>query len=212
MPANQGQQAQAQLRPPVQNQQEGGEDRTALLMAILAAVCWAGAVLLLVSVDLGRDALAPTRVLFYLLVLAAGALTFVPLELSLHAPGLALEGIAGSFLLLYTIAFVPAPKGWLLSLPDMPVYIVLAAGVFWACAAAARPFILIASQRFFQQRARQYDLRRARRQSYEVGLAAALCLALAGLRVLTPLGVLLVILILVVMELMFLSFVEARTS
>ncbi len=211
MAANRDRQDKVGARVSAQKAGDEGQDRTALLMAALAAVCWMGALILLVSTDMGRDVLAPTRILFYLLVLAAGALTFLPLELHLHTPGLALEGIGGSFLLLYTIAFVPAPRGWLLSLPDLPVYIVLAAAVFWACAAAARPFILIASQRFFQQRARQYDVRRARRQSYEVGLAAALCLALAGLRVLTPLGVLLVVLILVVMELMFLSFVEVRT-
>lgn len=210
MTANQERQSRRRTRQPEESQRES-DDRTSLLMAVLAGVCWVGAFTLLLSVDMGHDVLAPMRVLFYLLVLAAATLTFLPMELGLHSPGLAQEGIAGSFLLLYTLAFVPAPHSWLLSLPDMPVYLVLAIGLFLTCTALARPVIVLASHRFFQQRARQYDVRRARRQSYEVGLAVALCMALAGLRVLTPLAVLLVVLILVVMELMFLSFVEART-
>ena len=68
--------------------------------------------------------------------------------------------------------------------------------------------IFAISQRVYRQRASQYDLRRARRQSHEVGAAAAACVLLAGLRVLTPLGVLLVVLITAVAELLILSYVE----
>ncbi|MFN8566220.1 MAG: hypothetical protein U0Z44_01595 [Kouleothrix sp.] len=44
--------------------------------------------------------------------------------------------VAGSFLLLYTLAFVPPPTAWLLELPELPVYLLLALGLFWSVGAA----------------------------------------------------------------------------
>lgn len=181
-----------------------------LLLAAFAGLCWAGALALLFlgGVVPHSDPLAPMRVLFYILIVLAGLLTFLPAERRLGLPGLAFEGIAGSFLLLYTIAFVPPPTGWLLSPPDAPVYLILAAGVFWCCSALVMPLVYAAGRRLFHQRARRYDLRRARRQAHEIGALAALSVGLAGLRVLTPVGVILLALILVVAEFLFLSFVE----
>lgn len=187
--------------------------RPALLLAAAAGVAWAVALGMLVTgfVSPTQALFAPQRALFYLLALGAGLLTFVPLQQQLRVPGLALEGVAGSFLLLYTLAFVPPPTGWLLSPPDAPVYVVLAAALFWCVAALALWPVYAAGQRLFRQRARQYDRRRARRQAHEIGALAALCVGLAGLRVLTPVGVGLLALILVVAELLFLSFVETET-
>ena len=91
------------------------------------------------------------------------------------------------------------------------MYVLLALGVFWSISAAAMPAIHALSRRAFRARARQYDLRRARRQAHELGLLAALCVGLAGLRVLTAVPVLLLALILGVAELLFLSFVETKT-
>jgi hypothetical protein len=185
--------------------------RLSLLCAIAAALCWAGALLLLFvgRVDTTTEPLASPRLLFYGLVVGAALLTFGPLEALLRIPGLTVEGVAGSALLLYTLAFVPAPTGWLLALPETPVYALLMAGVFLTAAAAATAPLFLLGRRVFRQRARQYDLRRARRQAHEVGALAALSVGMAGLRVLTPLSMVLLALILVVIELLFLSFVEA---
>jgi hypothetical protein len=187
--------------------------RPALLLAVAAGLCWACALAMLLSANLeaNRELLAPVRVIFYALVLAAGLLTFVPFQRHLGLPGLALEGVAGSSLLFYTLAFMPPPTAWLLALPDTPVYVLLALGLFWSISATAMPAIHALGRRVFRARARQYDLRRARRQAHELGLLAALCVGLAGLRVLTPVPVLLLALILGVAELLFLSFVETRT-
>src|SRR5215204_1325026 len=187
--------------------------RPALLLAVAAGLCWASALALLLSANLEatHELLAPTRVIFYALVLLAGLLTFVPFQRQLGLPGLALEGVAGSLLLLYTLAFVPSPTAWLLALPDTTVYVLLALGLFWSISAAAMPAIHALGRWAFRERARQYDLRRARRQAHELGLLAALCVGLAGLRVLTPVPVLLLALILGVAELLFLSFVETET-
>ena len=187
--------------------------RPTLLLAAGAGLSWAGALGLLIlgGVDAVQQVGDAAWLVFCALTLAAGLLTFVPLQAQLRVPGLALEGVAGSFLLLYTLAFVPPPTGWLLSPPDVPVYALLAGAVFWCVSALATWPIYAAGQRIFRQRARQYDLQRARRQAHEIGALAALSVGLAGLRVLTPLGVALLALILVVAELLFLSFVETET-
>jgi hypothetical protein len=184
--------------------------RPALLLAAAAGLCWACAIALLLSggLDAETDPFATQRVIFYVLVLAAGLLTFVPAQQRLRLPGLALEGVAGTALLLYTLAFVPPPTGWLLALPDTPVYLVFIAAVFWSSSAIALPPIYALGRWTFRQRARQYDLRRARRQAHEVGAMLAAIIALAGLRLVTPFGIALVVLILVVAEMLFLSFVE----
>lgn len=181
-----------------------------LMVAGMAGVAWAIAIgmLLLSQIDQIRDPLAPLRVLFYLVALAAGVLTFLPLELRLRIPGLAFEGTIGGFLLLYTLAFVPAPTGSLLSPPDAPIYLLFAAALFWFVSAAALPAAAAIGQRLFRERARQYDLRRASRQAREVAAACAICVILAGLRVLTLPGALLVVLIVVVAELVVLSFMK----
>jgi hypothetical protein len=167
--------------------------------------------LLAVGLDAERSVLAPARLIFYGLVLTAGLLTFVPAQRQLGLPGLALEGIAGTFLLLYTLAFVPPPTAWLLSPPDTPVYLIFALALFWSISAISIPLAYTAGKRLFHQRARQYDLRRARRQAHEVGALVALCAGLAGLRALTLVAVALLALIAVVAELLFLSFVETKT-
>src|SRR3954468_3321079 len=187
--------------------------RPALLLAVAAGLCWACALAMLLSANLEatRALLAPARVIFYALILVAGLLTFVPFQRRLGLPGLALEGVAGSFLLLYTLAFVPPPTAWLLALPDTTVYVLLALGLFWSVSATVMPAIHALGRWAFRARARQYDLRRARRQAHELGLLAALCVGLAGLRVLTAVPVLLLALILGVAELLFLSFVDTKT-
>jgi hypothetical protein len=187
--------------------------RPALLLAVAAGLCWACALAALLSAHLDAEPnmLAPARLIFYALVLLAGLLTFVPFQRHLRLPGLALEGVAGSFLLLYTLAFVPPPTAWLLAAPDAPVYLILALGLFWSVSATVLPLVHALGRRVFRQRARQYDLRRARRQAHEIGMLAALCVGLAGLRVLTPVPVILLALVLTVAELLFLSFVEPAT-
>ncbi|MFP4439901.1 MAG: hypothetical protein ACLFVO_21915 [Chloroflexaceae bacterium] len=179
-------------------------------LALMAGLCWAGALTLLFLADLRAEVspLAPQRLLFYTLVLAAGLLTFVPIQRHMRLSRLALEGVGGTALLLYTLAFVPPPTGWLLSLPDLPVYVLLILALFWSSAALIRPFLYALGQRIFRQRARRMDVRRSRRQSYEIGLFCACIAILGGLRVMTWVSILLVTLILITAEIFFLSRVE----
>jgi hypothetical protein len=183
-----------------------------LLLAAIAGLCWASALALLLFGGVSREAdpLALQRLIFYVLVLVASLLTFAPVEHGSGLTGLTVEGTLGASLLLYALAFVPAPREWLLSLPDLPVYGLLLAALFLCGAAVSRPLIFAASLRIYRQRARALDGRRVRRQSYELGLLVATVAALAALRVLTWVSLLLLALALVIAELLFLSQVEAE--
>ncbi len=161
--------------------------------------------LLLTDMRTQTDMVSLPRALFVLLVLLAAALTFVPAQKRMELPRLAQEGIGGTVLLLYTLAFVPPPTGWLLSLPDMPVYVLLVVAVFLSSSALNRPFLSALRQRVIKQRIRRLDTREARRQSYEIGLVAAGVVVLAALRVLTWISGLLLVLIILTLELFFLS-------
>jgi hypothetical protein len=185
-----------------------------LLVAAAGGLCWALALALLLFGGLAGDEgpLAPQRLVFYALGLAAPILTFAPAERAMGLRGLTVEGTVGVGILLYCLAFVPAPSDWILALPDLPAYALLIMGLFLCTAAVSRPLIHAATARLFQARARAYDGRRVRRQSYELGLLVAVLAALAGLRVLTWVSMLLLTVALVIAELLFLSQFKAEPS
>jgi hypothetical protein len=185
-----------------------------LLLAAIAGLCWAAALALLLFGGLaaGDDPLSLQRLLFYALGLAAPLLTFAPVERAMGLSGLTVEGTVGAALLLYCLAFVPAPRDWILDLPDLPVYGLLLAALFLCGAAVSRPFIHAGTARLFEARARAHDGRRVRRQSYELGLLLAVVAALAGLRVLTWVSLLLLAVALAIAELLFLSQFRAEAS
>jgi hypothetical protein len=180
-------------------------------LAVGAGLCWASVAALLLLGDLRAEPgpLAPLRVLFYVAVLLAGLLTFLPIERRLELAGLTLEGVGGTALLCYALAFVPPPSGWLFSLPDLPVYLLLLLALFWSASALAMPLAYVLGRALFRARAHQLDLRRVRRQAHEAGALVALVGALAALRVLTWVSLLLLVLILVIGELLLLSRVNA---
>lgn len=190
------------------------QKQVSLLLAATAGLCWASALAMLLfgGVSAAAGPLAPERLLFYTLALAAPILTFGPVERAAGLSGLTVEGSVGAFLLMYSLAFVPAPRDWLLALPELPVYGLLLLALFLCTAAVTRPLIHGISVRLFRARARALDGRRVRRQSYEVGLLVTTVAALAGLRVLTWVSLLLLALALVIAELLFLSQVEAEAA
>lgn len=182
-----------------------------LLVAVLAGLAWAAvlALLLFGGVNNGMAPTSPGRLLFTLLALLAPLLTFAPVERAADLGGLTVEGTLGTALLLYCLAFVPAPRDWLLALVDLPIYGLFLIALFLCGSALARPLIHAIGLRLFHTRARAHDGRRVRRQSYELGLLLAVVAALAGLRVLTWVSLLLLALAIVIAELLFLSHVEA---
>lgn len=182
-----------------------------LIAAAAAGICWAAALALLIYGGLDRisNPLELERLLYYCLVLSAALLTFVPIEIRLQLTGLTIEGVIGFGLLAYTLAFVPAPQGWLLEPVDLPVYGLFFVALLIAGAAVARPFLAVLSRRFFQQRARAFDPRRVRRQAYEIGLFLAAAAVLGSLNVLSWASLLLIGVAIGIAELLFLSRVQA---
>jgi hypothetical protein len=204
--------AQPERRPLRVRELRSPAPSVGLLPSVAAGLCWAGALALLLLANLRAEAgfFAPQRLLFYALVLAAGLLTFLPIQSRMKLPGLALVGVSGTALLLYTLAIVPPPTDWLFALPDTPVYLLLFLGLFCTTSAVMLPFVYALGQRLFAQRVRQFDQQRAWRQACLVGTFVTCTAALASLRVLTWVSLLLLTLILVVAELLFLSRVEAE--
>ena len=135
----------------------------------------------------------------------AALITFLPAEFRLGLPGLTWQGVTGWVLLGYILAFVPPPTGWLLDLPDLPVYLVFFLALFYAVAAAALPLMFLLGLRMYTQRIHRLDVRRARRQAYELGLLAVALMVLASLRLLAPLTGLLLIAVFVLVEILLLS-------
>lgn len=176
------------------------------LVITLAVLAWLAALLLLLA-DPRRAGAAggELRLLLLLTWALAAALTFVPLQWRLGLPGLGWQGIVGWSALGYLLAFAPAPRGWLLDLPELPVYLLLFFAVFYAVSAAMLPLTYLLGQRVYRLRVHRLDVRRARRQAYEVGLLVVAVLVLAGLRVLTPATVILLAAVVLLTEALLLS-------
>lgn len=146
------------------------------------------------------------RVLLPLVWALAAGLVFLPLRHALDAPGLGWQGVVGWTLLGYVLAFVPAPSGALLELPELPSYLLLFLAAFYASISTALPFAWLVAQRRLADPDQR--LRRARRQATLVMLVVMATLVLAGLRVLTPWAIGLVCVALVIVELLFITQVD----
>ncbi|HEX6289721.1 MAG TPA: hypothetical protein VFZ66_11050 [Herpetosiphonaceae bacterium] len=175
----------------------------------LAIVAWIVALGLLMSVPAQIERVTGLlRLLVPLIWATAAAITFVPIQLRLALPGVGWQGIVGFGLLGYILAFVPAPSGWLLDLPDLPVYLLLFLAIFYAVSAAIVPLTYLLGQRYYKLRIHRLDVGRARRQAYEVGLLIVVALVMAGLRVLSPITFGLLALVIVLTEALLLSQVQ----
>lgn len=186
-----------------------GPWRAQPLVIGLAALAWLGALALLLSAptQVAVAGLSPRLLVPAAWVLAA-AITFVPIQFRLGLPGVGWQGMIGFGLLGYLLAFVPAPRGWLLDLPDLPIYLLLFFAIFYAITAAVVPLTYLLGQRFYKLRIHRLDVGRARRQAYEAGLLTVALLCMAGLRILSPITFGLLVLIIVLTEALLLSQVQ----
>ena len=185
-----------------------GPWRARPVVVALAMVAWALALALLPLAAQPTIAGLPARVLVPLAWALAAGLTFVPIQFRLGLPGIGWQGTLGWAMLGYLLAFVPAPTGWLLDLPDLPVYLLLFLAMFYAVTAAMTPLTYLLGQRFYKLRIHRLDVGRARRQAYEVGLLCVVVLVMAALRVLSPITFGLLALVIVLTEALLLSQVQ----
>ncbi len=176
------------------------------LAAGIAALAWLAALALLITASrsVGMPGSTP-RVQLALAWAFAALVTFVPLEFRLGLPGLTWQGMLGCTLLGYVLVFVPPPTGWLLDLPDLPVYLLFFLGLFYTVTAVTLPLTFLSGRRIYARRMHQLDVRRARRQAYELALLSVALTVLAALRVLSPLTGLLLIAVFVLVEALLLS-------
>jgi uncharacterized membrane protein YhaH (DUF805 family) len=180
------------------------------VVVAVAAIAWLVAIGLL-SGGSGADRVSSPRLTLAAAWAFAALVTFLPIEIRRGLPGLTLQGVTGWTLLGYMLAYVPPPTGWLLELPDLPVYLLFFVALFYALSAAALPLTQELGQRLYSRRLHQNDLRRSRRQAYEIGLLAVAVMLLASLRVLMPLTILLLVAVLVLVETLLLSQVAPET-
>jgi hypothetical protein len=171
-------------------------------------VCWIVALSLLFT---GSSAVAPQfsspRLTFAVVWIIAATVTFLPIEFRLGLPGLTVQGVAGWTFLGYLLAYTPPPlaTGWLLDLPDLPVYLLFFLALFYAVSAAMLPLTFLGGQRLWAHRLHQLDMRRARRQAYEIGILMVGLMVLAGLRALSPLTGFLFAAVVLLIEMLLLS-------
>ena len=183
-----------------------GSWRWTPMVAGLAAIAWIAALGLLVTgAGTLEGRVASPRLLLAAAWGLAALITFAPIEFRLGLPGVTWQGVAGWVLLGYTLAFVPPPTGWLLDLPDAPVYLLFFVALFYAVSSAALPLTYLLGQRIYTRRMHQQDLRRSRRQAHELGVLGVALMVLAALRVLSPLTALLVVAAVVLVETLLLS-------
>lgn len=171
-----------------------------------AVIAWIVAIgaLLVDPTQLGAAGLAP-RLIVPLVWIIAAAITFIPMQFRLAIPGVGWQSMLGFGLLGYLLAFVPAPTGWLLDLPDLPVYLLFFFAIFYTVTAAVVPLTYLLGQRWYKLRIHRLDVGRARRQGYEVGLLLVVTLVMASLRVLSLITFGLLALVIVLTEALLLS-------
>ena len=145
-----------------------------------------------------------------LVVLAATVAlgTFAPVESVLRANGLTIRGVLGTVLLTHVIVYMPVPSKSILSLYEIPVYLIVAIAVFYSVGSFAMPVFYAIGKRVFQKRSRRHDTRRAWRQSTELGAFLFGCVILVGLRAFTPMLAGLWVMMVVFAEYIFLSYIE----
>ncbi|MBU6334569.1 MAG: hypothetical protein KGS47_09215 [Chloroflexi bacterium] len=191
---------------------EPQRDRPAMASVYIfigAGLCWFIAALL---VFVGRDGSSSgsgiERFVFLMIVALAATLSFLPFEQRLGLRSLTAEGASATVLTVIVIVMVPAPNGWLLMPSETPVYVALALSVTFAISAAALPWTYLAGQRLFRHRARRFDIGRARRQAFGIGVWTGLLVLLAGLHMLSAVTAALVLLMVAALELLWLSFID----
>jgi hypothetical protein len=173
---------------------------------VCSAIAVLAAVVLLVVATIRTPSAPVLRLSVPLVWALAAGLVFVPLARRLDMPGLDWQGVVGWTLLSYVVAFVPAPQGALLDLPELPSYLILFLAVFYAVAATAVPLTWMLASRLDDE----LRPRRARRQAYAVASLAVVVLAMAALRVLTLWTFALLVAVLVLAEALLISQWEDR--
>jgi len=134
--------------------------------------------------------------------------TFAPVESTLRVNGLTVRGMFGAIVLTHIIVYMPVPTQSMLTLAEIPIYIIVGTALFYTIASLGMPVLYALGKRVFSHRSRRHDVRRAWRQSTELGALVFGCVVLLGLRAFTPMLAGLWVLMVVFAEYIFLSYIE----
>lgn len=137
-----------------------------------------------------------------------GLATFGPIESVLRTNGITVRGMFGLVVLTHVIVYVPVPSRSILSLSEIPVYLIVALGLFYTVGTLAMPVMYAVGKRVFLRRSRRNDAPRAWRQATELGAFLFGCVILIGLRAFTPMLAGLWLLMVVFAEYIFLSYID----
>lgn len=169
---------------------------TLIPMWLAASCAWTWLAYSLFVLDIGAvpDPLAPVRLLYYGLLLAAPALTFYPVARMIDARLLTPEATVCWAGLLFLLSFVsPDAAG-------LPGYLLFLVFYFGAVSSIFLPLGYAVGFRFLTLRAHRRDTGRARREAYLAGLFVVLSTAMNMAGFYNTLNALLLLLILALVE------------
>jgi hypothetical protein len=148
--------------------------RNMLLIAGLAGLTWAGLVGLIFLLNAGQyDFWFPGRIVVYVLLLLAPALTFMPIGRILDFPLYGYWAVISFALFGYVLAFVPSDptKGWSSNTGGLGLLLI---SVFMVTITIFLPIFYRLGFKLFSRKVEQYDLSRARREAVLAGLCILL--------------------------------------
>lgn len=179
--------------------------RYMLLIAALAGLTWAGLVGLIFMLNTGQyDFWFPGRIVVYVLLLVAPALTFMPIGRVLEFPLYGYWSVVSFVIFGYVLAFVPSDpdKGWGANAGGLSLLLL---SLFMVTVTIFLPIFYRLGFKLFSRKVEQYDLSRARREAVLAGLCVLL---LAFLRMVGALNLLIafaMVLAFIVFEMLILS-------
>lgn len=171
------------------------------IVALGALLSWLMLGQLILVEDVGdRASFDPPRLLFYLLLLAAPALTFTPLARWARAPIYDLEAIAGWATLGFVLAIVtPADP------PTLGQFLLFLLPLTVALATVLTFVSYLAGLRVYRGDPRRHDFVRARRQGYLAAFMLVASMLLFSIGMLSPTSAVLLLVIAVLAEMFSLS-------
>ena len=171
------------------------------IVALGALLSWTmlGQLILIENVG-ARTAFDPWRLLFYLLLLTAPVLTFVPLARWARAPFYDLEATAGWAALGFVVALVtPADP------PTLARFLLVLLPLTVALATLATLASYLVGLRVYRRDQRQHDFVRARRQGYLAAIVLVASMLLFSVGTLSPTSAVLLLVIAVLAEMFALT-------
>ncbi len=179
--------------------------RAMLGLAGLAGFAWAGLVGLIFLLNTGQyDFWFPGRLVAYVLLIVAPALTFVPIGRALEFPLYGYWAVASWAIFGYVLAFVPTEPGRGWNANSGPLGLLLLS-LFMVTATIGLPVFYRLGFRLFSRKVEQYDLSRARREAVLAGAYVMLLAFLLLVSALNLLNAVSLLLAFIVLELLILT-------